>query len=374
MGNSVKGNSGQPITSRGRIFLVIWALAIVLFYSFAGFQLSSQVYQYKMDALAQHQSGLDADRTGPSSPSLEESSPEGDGPVDVQTGVFVDRIADLSIKDSRWVADFYIWFKWAGDRVNPGANLQVVDGDIQSISRQWEWTDGQELYEVYQVVASITKSFNITRFPCDDHLLTIRIEDQVNDSIELRYVPDARNSGISSGIRVPGFEIRQASSEVRLDGYQTNFGIPKQDSESTTPYSQFTYNIWIVRPGWGLFLKIFQGLFIAVAVSLLAFFILPIRDSPRFGLGLGALFAAVANSYIVISSQPTTGIVTMADMVSGIGIITVFLTLVQSTISLYIYDQRGERSLSRLFDLTSLGIILVGYTALNWCVLQAASI
>lgn len=46
----------------------------------------------------------------------------------VLTGIYVDQIRDLSLSDSKWTVDFYIWFKWNGSKVNPGENLQIVDG------------------------------------------------------------------------------------------------------------------------------------------------------------------------------------------------------------------------------------------------------
>lgn len=371
MGDSAKSNSLEPITRRGLLFLIVWALVIALLYSALGFHLSSLVCQYKTDALAQHQAWLDSGSPGDPIP---QENPEGAGPAEVRTGLCVDRIAGLSIKDSRWTVDFYIWFKWTGDRVNPGENFQIVDGDIESKVKQDEWVNGQEHYVQYEVEAGISKLFNISRFPCDDHMLTIGVEDGTNGSQELRFVADARNSSVLSRVGVPGYEIYRAGTAVSPHIYPTNFGQADQDVDSQTTFSRFTYSLWIVRPGWDLYLKIFQSLFVAVAVSLLAFLIRPIHTSPRFSLGLGALFAAVANSYIVSSTQPAAGILTMADMATGLGILTIFLTLVQSSISLYIYDQRGKRSLSRLFDAISLAIFLAGYAAVNWTLLQAASI
>ena len=43
----------------------------------------------------------------------------------------------------------------------------------------------------------------------------------------------------------------------------------------------------------------------------------------------------------------------------------VFLTLVQSTISLYLFDIRGEEALSRRFDRVSVLVLIPGYVILN---------
>jgi hypothetical protein len=48
----------------------------------------------------------------------------------------------------------------------------------------------------------------------------------------------------------------------------------------------------------------FQALFASVAIALIVFFIKPIHVDPRFGLGVGAFFAAVGNNIFVGSMLP----------------------------------------------------------------------
>jgi len=89
------------------------------------------------------------------------------------------------------------------------------------------------------------------------------------------------------------------------------------------------------------------------------------QQDPRFGLGVGGFFGAVANMLIASSLVPDSGIMTLMDMVNGIGMITIFLTVVQSTISLYLYDILEEVPLSRLYDRVSLVIFATGVLVIN---------
>src|SRR5262249_58546916 len=106
-----------------------------------------------------------------------------------------------------------------------------------------------------------------------------------------------------------------------------------------TIHSQLRCAMMLDRPDGGLFVKMFQALFVACAIALLAMFIKPTHVDPRFGLGVGALFAAVANSYITSSLVPDTGAQTLADIVNGIGIVIILVSLVESTISLHMLDR-----------------------------------
>ncbi len=58
----------------------------------------------------------------------------------------------------------------------------------------------------------------------------------------------------------------------------------------------------------------------------------------------------------------------------GLIMVTVLLTVIQSTISLYIYDIRGEQALSSLFDKVSLVIFMVTYIIANLVIPWAASV
>ena len=59
-------------------------------------------------------------------------------------------------------------------------------------------------------------------------------------------------------------------------------------------------------------------------------------------------------------------------MVDGVGLATILLTLVQSTISLYLFDTMGRERLSRFFDHVSFTVILIGYVVLNIALPMAA--
>jgi hypothetical protein len=86
---------------------------------------------------------------------------------------------------------------------------------------------------------------------------------------------------------------------------------------------------------------------------------------PRFGLGIGAFFAAVGNNIYIGSVLPYSSQISLASMINAVGLLTIFLTLVQSTISLYIFDTKGRERLSRFFDHVSFAVFLIGYLTIN---------
>ena len=110
-------------------------------------------------------------------------------------------------------------------------------------------------------------------------------------------------------------------------------------------------------------------MYVAVMISLLALFIEPTDLDPRFGLGVGSLFAAVASQYIISGSLPDTTVLTTADILHIIAFIVIFVSLVESTISLRL-TQSGRRASARRLDSTSILVIAVVFTGLNYWVIH----
>ena len=67
--------------------------------------------------------------------------PPGANPAQVHVGLYVDRIAELSVKDASWTVDSYVWFRWRGDGIQPGNGFQIIDGWIESREKEAEYTE-----------------------------------------------------------------------------------------------------------------------------------------------------------------------------------------------------------------------------------------
>jgi len=363
-------SKSEKISPKGQKFLMSWIIGILLIFFVVGSFMVGAVYEDKQSDIAKHMERM--------SPNLTESgltpgehNISTNNATKVFTGIYVDQIRDLSLSDSKWVVDFYIWFKWNGSNVDPGENLQIVDGNIIDKKIKDNYTYGTQHYQIYYVTAEISKFFDVLRFPVDNHVLTLEIEDEQNERSDLLFVAENDTSDFSSRIQIPGYKIDKIAVIEKPHTYKSNFGDPRINNNNTT-FSQLRMGIDISRPDLGFYFRIFIGLFVAVAAALLALFIKPTRVDPRFVLGSGALFVAIANFIITSELIPKTGIMTLADMVNNLGLILILVTLIESTISLYLYDKKGEKKLSWLMDRISVALLLVIYIVINVAILAAA--
>jgi len=355
----------NTISRGGYLLVALWALGILLLFAAGGYFGARLLQGYKAETVKMRQAWIEATTTD-----LEAAAPEikvtpGGEPVDVTVGIRLNRMEAISMRESSWMADLDIWFRWTGDTVKPGENFHIVNGDISLREREEAVAEGFEHYERYNVKARLAANFDLARFPFGDQAVTIQVEDGAQGAENLRYVPDEQDSGVSR-LGVPAsLKIIQTLAAVKLHGYQSRRGDPRKPEGEADVHSRFVFALLLAPPGASLFIKLFQALFASVAIALVVFFIKPIQVDPRFGLGVGAFFAAVGNNIYVASVLPHANRLALPDMVNAVGLATIFLTLVQSTISLYIFDSLGRERLRRLFDHVSFVAFLTGFIALN---------
>lgn len=281
-------------------------------------------------------------------------------PAEVHVGVYVNRIYDLSLRDNRFVSDFYIWFRWQDKELKPYESFEIANGHLDS--RETIYQDVVEgfQYAVVRVTATVTKYWDIRPFPLDNHEVTLEIEDSQNEDFKFKYIADAANSTISPDTQVPGWNIGKTNNQVRSHEYKTNYGDISLPSGNSSSYSRYIFSVNLLRPGYGYFKKLFLSLFLATLISFLAFAIKPTDLDPRFGLGIGAIFAVAASQYVVASSLPDSNIMTMADALHILSITYIFLSLVESTVSLKLAT--GSRpELSQKLDRICLVLFILTY-------------
>lgn len=340
-----------------RLLIGSAALVIILALLAAWGTLGSAISS-KNAASSTYQNALQAPSGGPA------------GRIPVEVGISIEKISNFSIKSVSWDADFYIWFKWTAPAdepdFDPGGTFEIVAGTVNTKQKVVDETNGEARYELYRVSASVNYPFDVTRYPVDDHLLRLFIIDPVHPQIQ--YLADRLNSRVSNAISLPGYRIARTTMGVETVAENTNLGDPSRPKQT----ARLGFNILILRDGFGFYLKLFQALFAAVGVALLAGFF-KAHEEIRFELLVGGFFAAVANSYITTTYLPDTGSMTLMDKINGLGLVTIFLCMIQTVVSSR-FANRGDHAFSRQFDRLTFGLIAIFYVALNVAIPLAALI
>lgn len=364
--------TNDTMTRWGYRFVTLWTVGILLLYSIGIYIGVRQLWAYKAETMKVRQAWLEGAAMEPGSPISDIKVPIGTKLVKVLVGIYINRIGEFALKEAGWTAEFDIWFRWAGVGVNPVETFQIVNGQIEMREKQEAYVREGEHYERYRVRARIAKYFEPARFPFADEPLSIQVEDSVHGAETLQFVADTQDSNVSPTAILQHLKVTRFAMSVEPHSYGSRRGDPHSPAGDADVYSRFVFAMLLSPPGPVFYLKLFNALFASVAISLIVFFIKPIHVDPRFGLGVGAFFAAVGNIIYIGSLHPRAEGFTLTDMVNAIGLATIFLTLVQSAVSLYIFDTMGRERLSRLFDKVSFAAFLIGYAVINLALPLAA--
>lgn len=315
---------------------------------------------------------------------------EKEGAKTVYVGVYVNAIKSVDLKANAFALDFWVWFRWKvdGPTTGPAATapvstpppppafdpletFEIINGTVDAkesvLHDVIQTPEGSFHYASARCAATVTKFFDIARFPLDSHTLALNIEDAEREELRLVYVADATNTGLSPDVKVPGWEIRGMRTRISSNRYETNYGNISLPTGNESVYSRFGFEMDLTRPGSAYFFKLFWSLFLATVIALLAFLIDPIDLDPRFGLGVGAIFAAIASAYVISSTLPESNQYTLADKMNMLAVGVIFMTILQSVISLRIWKS-GQEAKSKLLDKVCFYTMLPGYALASFAI------
>lgn len=278
----------------------------------------------------------------------------------VKIGAYIFSVYDLDFPGKKVNVDFYLWYNAKHDSINMLEYLEVINATEYNKSGETTENRGEELYQTVRINSTIKAEWDVTHFPFDRQVVEIMIEDYDKDNSKLIMIADTLGSKIDKNVHVDGWQIKGFEVKVYDHIYETNYGDPDIPMDEFSAYSRAVISFTIEREGKGLFFKLFIGLFISVLISLLTFFINPLDLDPRFGLSVGAIFAAIASQYVISSTLPQNDRLTLVDILHDISFIYIFICILISTISLN-YMKADKVKQSQNLDKYSLYIFASTY-------------
>jgi len=289
------------------------------------------------------------------------------GPADtVKFGAYIISVYDLNFPQNKVNVDFYVWYNSAKDSLHLIDNFELVNGAEYTKTNETDEKRGNIIYQTFRIKSTIKKNWDISNFPFDKQTIEIQIEDYDKDVSKLVFIPDTTASKFDPNIHVGGWQITGFGIKSADHVYETNYGDPDIPLNEYSSYSRVTVYVNIEREGNGIFFKLFIGLFISVLMSFMTLFIDPSDLDPRFGLSVGAIFAAIASQYVITSTLPQSAVITLVDILHDISFIFIFICIVISVISLHFKKSNNIPAHKKLdkysfFGLSLCYIVLVLY-------------
>lgn len=235
-------------------------------------------------------------------------------PAKIFVGFYPIQFHSFSIQEQTFQGDFYLWFRWKGQKNLPG--FEIMNGIYEYVGDpEIDELKGGSHYLCYRIRGTFFINIDLKDYPFDKHILEIHMENQELDRSEAIYIPDQKKltelEELKKKSTIPGWGILNLKIFERKHIYKTTFGRPGDSPTST--YSQLVYQIKISRKLFSYMIKFTVPLFVIVFMALSVFFIHPKMFSERIGIGITAILSLVALQMSQAGALPEIGYIVTAD-------------------------------------------------------------
>ncbi|MEZ2443566.1 hypothetical protein AB6805_17700 [Chitinophaga sp. RCC_12] len=284
-------------------------------------------------------------------------------PDTVKTGIYITSIHDIDFKQSEFTVNLWLWLTYKNKQFDFIQNLEIPQAKTFTKSYSTIDSSNGRIYLLMKLQCVMKDSWRINNFPFDRQRLRFSIENSQFDAKSLVFSVDSLGKHFDPRFTLRGWVIDSFRINTGIKAYETAFG-DENIGRPHTEYSNFTVRIGINRDATQLFWKMFLGMYVSFLIAYICFYIHPDNIDSRFGLGVGSLFAAIGNKYIIDSSLPDSTTFTLVDTLHGITLFFIFVVITSSAWSLQLI-KAGKFKQSRRLDIgLSIGVLLV-YVLLN---------
>jgi len=262
-------------------------------------------------------------------------------------GVYVDELRDFNFAEKSFYANLHVWSVCPNNNYEPLRKLVVQDNNglsfepVQTRLQPNHSADFSALSQLYWSETSISGTFyypwSAKNFPFDRHQITFQLETRVGTTQEFVITPDFNNSGFNPKLSNDDWVVGDFRIQEGPTTYTSNFGNPSQAKQSGQSYSSISVHLQINRTRITSFFKLCAGVYAAVVISAVAFFMDPREPdlaSGRTGLCVGCLFAAIVNMQ---QSESTLGLSETVTLTDSIHILSIIYILISTVLAIWSY-------------------------------------
>lgn len=253
----------------------------------------------------------------------------------VKVGVYVLNVGKMDTSTGAFTIDFYLSLD--SDKPWDPESFEFANGRATSIDKAID----EPTEKFYRIQAVLSNNLDLSRYPFDEHNLTIELEDKVQTIQTQVYQVSMADSGIDPAVTVAGWDMDGWKADVSQHYYA-----PYDET-----YSKYVFSIQVHRSMTAAILKTLMPALIIVLVGLLSLVLTPDKIIPRLTLTTGAFTGAVLFHINMTSSLPPLGYLTFADRFMLFNYVGLALTLISTLIALYYVDKKHVENASKVHKL-----------------------
>lgn len=285
-------------------------------------------------------------------------------PDTVKIGSYIISLHDINFHNKEYVIRFWVWMSYSNPIFDFTKRVEVPQAKEMEVQDIMTNTDSSgKIYVLMKLRCVMKQSWSVHDFPFDKQNLDINIENSEFDIRNLVFIADETGSHYDPELVIDGWDILDFKTFTKTNKYLTDFGDDSIGKDESF-YASYNLKMKIGRSAWGLFFKMFIGMYIAFMISFISFYVDHEEVDPRFALPVGGLFGSIGNKYIIDNILPESTSFTLVDSLHALTFISIFLTLAVSVYTLRLFDM-GEKDKARKIDVMGRNTIIGLYVGLN---------
>ena len=258
----------------------------------------------------------------------------------VFVGVDIVRINDVNIKEMQWDVDVFMWFKWAGDRLDVKEIEKI--GAINCVKEQSallkEDLSRPTKYRACKKRLTLTSPFDLSDFPFDSQTLRLQIAHLNKNSTHIMLALDSRHmeKSLITDIKPQEWTCRGRDFYTELYRYDSTFGDPDYRMgtgyKSPIYFSTVNLNVDIKRLLQPYIFTFFLPLIIILGIILLILWVPLDQFAPRINASISGLVGVLVYHMSQKNSFPKVGYTMFADyyfLIAYLFVITMILCIIK---------------------------------------------
>lgn len=272
----------------------------------------------------------------------------------VYVGIEPVSIYGIEVEQGIWNANFYIWWRWSGEKDATDSTQFLNNSDgLSSTKISYSFVNmyGKpepkilatgEKYQRAYVRMGFTSKFDLSHYPLDSQNLNIQIENTKYSTSVLSYVWDLEHMSAERTVPISGWKSKGFDTGTYVHSYLTDFGyvdilnVPED-------FSSISYKMEIERSKPFFYIKLFFPLLIILLAILSSLVVKQLAAQAPLAIASTGILTALFFQQSYSQVLPTNAPVVLIDKIYLLGLLIIILVFTRVV-------QRARKSTPGMFD------------------------
>ncbi len=233
--------------------------------------------------------------------------------VKVNTGLFIKNFTVFDPIKDEFVMDSIVWFEFDSSALMPDIveKFSFGNGKILYKSPPDVKVVGNKIFVKYDVRVSFKGNLVYSKFPLNDHKVTIILSNDFVTPEEMYFQVDESGFDMSENVKLHNWNVKDLAVET---GY-TKLILDKNDPAKKAAHPKVLFTISVAKASIRRLLIIFVPFFTAAFFALFAFLLSLANIRGRFSLAITSITALLGYRFVIERMMPQVGYFTTTDSI-----------------------------------------------------------